>query len=51
MKDSPDGIIGAKIVIMAKHERHVYDEMVETMEHLSVAKNDLKAESNKVEQG
>ena len=47
MKDSPDGITEAKIASMAKYERHVYDEMVEAMGHVSMAKSELKVESEK----
>ena len=41
MIDSPDGITEAKVASMAKHEHHVYDEMLEKM-NLSLAKTELK---------
>ena len=45
--DSPDGITEAKVASMAKHEHHVYDEMIEKMGHLSLAKTELKAATDR----
>ena len=49
MMDSPEGITEAKVASMAKYEHHVYDEMLEKMGHLSLAKTELKAASEKAE--
>ena len=47
MIDSPEGITEAKIASMAKHGHYVYDEMLEKMGHLSLAKTELKAATEK----
>ena len=49
MMDSPEGITEAKIASMAKYEHHVYDEMLEKMGYLALAKNELKVESEQAE--